>query len=220
MTTPNSSMSESIPKMNMLIVSSREELILLRMRRESPNLIYMAGNDFLEVQLKGSFKMSEKYEISKAIIKAFLEDETRLYVKTLSYISNKANLLNIYKGFQTLPTHIGQTGYAVKLSGQKGEILIKASKNFDYIHYILEILKNMEQLIGESGKFVVELTLDLGEGILEYRVGPKYVAAPGEKGKYYLMNWEGAADECRRLGGQLPSIMSNLENQELRKVFS
>ena len=56
MTTPNSSMSESIPKMNMLIVSSGEELILLRMRRESPNLIYMASDDFLEVQLKGALK--------------------------------------------------------------------------------------------------------------------------------------------------------------------
>ena len=56
MTAPNSTMGESIPEMNMLIVSSREKLVLLGMSSKGPYFVDMTSNDLLKVELKSSLK--------------------------------------------------------------------------------------------------------------------------------------------------------------------
>merc|ERR1711989_62393 len=114
------------------------------------------------VKLKNSFTPLEKDAMSKEINITFFDKEIQRYVRTLSEeIVNEENLVNIYKGFQAVPTHIGKTGYTVRLSGQKGEIHAKSSENYDNVHYILEFSDNLEQLVGKTGKLVVEMKIDL-----------------------------------------------------------
>ena len=66
-------------------------------------------------KLKNSFSPLEKDAISKEINNIFFDKEIQMYVRTLSEeIVNEENLVNIYKGFQAVPTHIGKTGYTVR----------------------------------------------------------------------------------------------------------
>ena len=129
------------------------------------------------LNLANVFTTSQKDALSKEIKGAFFDQETQTYTRALSEITNEANLINIYKGFQTLPNQ-RQTGYTVRLSGQKGEISVNASENYDSIHYILELPDNLEQIVGESGMFVVTVTLDLEGSMLEYLIGPKFLGPP------------------------------------------
>ena len=125
-------------------------------------------------KLQKNFTSLEKNLITKEIINAFFDVETKTYVKTISDLVNEENFANIYRGFQPLPTQSTQNEYTVKLYGEKGEICVKGSENKDNIHYILEFPKNLQRLIGRTGKLVVEVKLELETSTLHYREGPKF----------------------------------------------
>ena len=88
------------------------------------------------VKLDKSFTMLQQEAIHRVINKTFFERETTNYVKTTLEIVNEENLINIYNGFQALPTQINDTGYTVRLSGQSGEIVShpSAAYNLSLIH--------------------------------------------------------------------------------------
>ena len=49
-------MRERIPEVNELVVTGRQELVLLRVRRQRPDLVDVAGDDLLEVELERSLQ--------------------------------------------------------------------------------------------------------------------------------------------------------------------
>ena len=164
------------------------------------------------VNLEALFSAAEKDELTKEIKKTFFEKETQAYVKTLCDIVNEENMINVYKGFQDLPKHMGDTGYSVRLFGQKGEIFAKHSDKYNAINYILEFPENLEQHIGETGRLAVDIILDSDSGTLEYREGPKFWAPVWDGiGK----SWQVAANYCKEMGGKLPTITTSQENRDL-----
>ena len=168
-------------------------------------------------QLKSSFSSLEKGAIAKQINAIFLEKPTEMYTKTLLDLVNGENLINIYRGFHTIPTHSDdKKEYTVRVSGQSGKIFAISSEKHDTVHYILKLPENLRQLIGETGILIVEVTLDSESSTLKYREGPKYVVPRwdpdlGEIGK----TWQEAADQCKGMGGKLPSMKTEQDNNEL-----
>ena len=175
------------------------------------------------VRLNSTFTASVEEKLDMEVNAIFSKSDNKRYMNTLLQIANKKNLKAIYTGFQTLPVHLGQTGFQVKLSGLTGEISSPGFKdenynegqNVGYYHYILEIPDKLEQLIGKDGKFVVELEVDIGNteaASLEYRFGPRYQYSGEGKA-----NWADAEAGCKERGGHLASVTSSEEAGEVRK---
>ena len=49
-------MREGVPQVDELIVAGRQELVLLRVGGQGPDLIHVTGHDLLEVELEGSLQ--------------------------------------------------------------------------------------------------------------------------------------------------------------------
>ena len=89
-------------------------------------------------RLNNTFKPSDQEKIENEIKAIFTENDRRKYVNDLMRVTNSENLKNIYDGFQTMPTHLNQTGFKVKLSGSSGEISMPDLNWLNSLHYILE----------------------------------------------------------------------------------
>ena len=74
------------------------------------------------LRLNSTFSPSIKDKLEKEIDAIFFQDDNTRYLKTLLQITNIENLEAVYNGFQTIPMHLGQMGFQVKLSGSSGEI--------------------------------------------------------------------------------------------------
>ncbi len=51
-TAPDCSVRERVPEVNELVVAGRQELVLLRVRCQRPDLVDVAGHDLLKVELE------------------------------------------------------------------------------------------------------------------------------------------------------------------------
>ncbi len=49
-------MGERVPEVDELIIAGRQELVLLRVRCQRPDLVDVAGDDLLEVELERSLQ--------------------------------------------------------------------------------------------------------------------------------------------------------------------
>ena len=178
------------------------------------------------VNLKTSFTSSEKELLNNELNTIFFGNDNKRYARTLSGISNKKNLREIYDGFQTIPKQFSDSAFALKLSGPKGEIHSpKPSDKVEQqrIHYKLEFPEHIGLLVGETGELVLNLEIDTrAEGaLLEYRMGSKY-DMPGNRKiiSYESGSWETANKYCESQGGHLASVGTKFDAHELNSYLS
>ena len=159
-------------------------------------------------RLNNTFEPSQGDEISNATKAIFTGNGRIKYVNDMMKVVNPENLKHIYQGFQAMPTRLNQTGFKIKLSGPSGEISTPALNEYDHFLYTLEFPEDMDQLVGRTGKLVIELhmnTTTKKEHVVEFRVGPTTEYVPFE------YTWLRAEDYCVEKGGHLASVTSNLE---------
>ena len=88
-------------------------------------------------------------------------------------VINVGNVVNVFEGFQSLPTNLGSYGFEVKMTGSEGHISSpgygkEACTELQYVHYILEFPDNMMDLMGGTGSLKVEFEANMGGQTLEY----------------------------------------------------
>ena len=175
--------------------------------------------------VNSSFSTEAKNFLGNIVPKLFIEKDHIKYGNTLKALTNEDNICDIYKGFQTVPSHLGQNGFVVKINKLSGHITTpgfggEVSKD-DYInshhyHYILEFPPNIGELLGPTGSLVMKLDVDTREEEgwrewVEYRKQPRYQYQEPENGR----TWEEAEENCTDLGGHLASVSSDEYNAQV-----
>ena len=159
-------------------------------------------------RLNNTFKPSEWEKIENETKAVFTGDDRIKYVKDLLEVVNPDNLKKIYQGFQTIPTHLNKTGFKIELSGAAGEISTPSLSDYPLMLYVLRFPENLDQLVGGTGKLIIELIIDsdgAGNESVEYKEGPKYEYVR------YQFTWQRAEDYCVERGGHLASVSSEID---------
>ena len=159
-------------------------------------------------KLNKTFQPAQREMINNKTMSIFTGSDRNQYVKNLAQVVNSENLRNMYKGYQTMPAHLNQTGFKMELFGSHGEVTIPSIDKYDTILYVIKFPENLGQLVGGTGKLTLEMQIGSegkGEERVEYREGPFHEYVP------YRYKWQEAEDHCVEKGGHLVSPTSGIE---------
>ena len=152
----------------------------------------------------------QKEQLKNATRKIFIDEPFLDFSNFLFAVANKANIRKMCEAFQSIPKPMSSSGLEIRtnaLSGSltssgynEGKTLGQARTK---VHYVIELPSN--------GSLNLQLKVE-ANGIVEYKEGSvfKYVS------KGY--SFDNAIAQCGQLGGQLASLHSKEELEEVRRV--
>ena len=155
--------------------------------------------------LNRTFKPTELERIKEETISIFTGIDRKKYVKDMLQVVNPENLKKIYKGFHTMPSNLNKTGFRVELLGSEGEIRATSKDKYNTMFYTLKFPENLAQLVGGTGKLIIEMQMGSKGEKVEYREGPLYEYVPDK------LYWQEAEDHCVEKGGHLATPTSDVE---------
>ena len=165
----------------------------------------------------------DREELRKKVFEDMVEKPQTHYAQRSLDLIKYLDLRSIYDGHMSMPTPYGPYGLEVHVSNSQGSIQFGYRNEFDEtfykdhqeFHAVLQFPENLADQVG-SGSLIIEIAADtqVVEGWEEY-------VEFGENDKYMvehtLLKWQDAEANCQDKGGDLASVKSEGERQEIEQ---
>ena len=189
------------------------------------------NHDLIKVG-EGRLQEEKIKQLVEAVEQIFLEDPHQHFAKGMIGLLNKANLRHVYMGHQKLPENektllreANKTGQIhkplqIETTALQGSFQSQQGRNLKdlteagYIRYKIWLPKNLKDIVGTNGAFVLKLSLNSSRNDEHFIInrGERFLSTfAGRHNK----RWEEAESHCQNLGGHLASILSASEKKTL-----
>ena len=171
-----------------------------------------------------SLSDDERKTLRRASHQIFTEQAHKQYVKKMSALSQMGNILQVFQGFQSLPTPYNEEhGLKIKMRSLNGTITTPWFEK-DYVDefyqwdrdflIVLDLPSDIKDLVGK-GSLTINLEVDTREDqgwVEEVHLLPNFTLHTEKK------YWPDAESHCQEEGGHLASVTSEEVNQALKSV--
>ena len=169
----------------------------------------------------------DRKNLSNAAYQIFMEPFHMKYINDMLASTNPKNIKTMFDGFQTAPKPYGGNGFEILMWANNGTIETPwYGQPFDETYYktdkhhhmVLEFPEDLVQQVG-SGSLVIEIEVDTHLEYVEYQEGSRFILFESFDGGALGKRWDAGERFCQnKSGGHLASILSDWEQQQLKKV--
>ena len=172
-----------------------------------------------------SFSDEDREVLTKRVYGDMIEKSYKTYSQRYQAFIKHLDVKRIYDGYMSVPKPFGRNGFKITVSDSEGSVQFGLRDDYDEAFY------EDDQEIRVALKFPLALADQVGDGALvvelavDTRVGEDWqeFVEYGENEKYKINHirwgWQEAESSCRNQGGQLASVRSDGEKQEIEKIL-